>query len=59
MNVWKYGGRTYLAWSVMECGRTDDHEPHTWSGQGAIYGPYLCWGLPHQGPKHRKAGAAE
>lgn len=59
METYKYQGKTYKAWSEMQCftkynDKTTNHPPHVWNGQYTIYGPYMCWGKPFQGPKHRK-----
>lgn len=61
---WQYNGKTYYAWSEMCCSEVNgntrtgiepkDHPPHTWESEYTVFGPYLCWGRPYQGPKHRR-----
>lgn len=67
VDQWQYNGKTYLAWSEMDCNKVrgnpnagveqEEHPPHSWSSEFTINGPYLCWGYPYQGPKHRRPPA--
>jgi hypothetical protein len=46
MNKYKWGIKTFYAWSEMGCRNEERHEPHSWDGQHTVYGPYMCWGHP-------------
>lgn len=59
MNVYKWGIKTFHAWSEMPCADCGiplkpnpiDHKPHAWESEYTIYGPYMCWGHPaRRGP---------
>ena len=66
MNTYKWHNQTFRAWSKMACNRVngnanarvlaEDHQPHSWSGEFILYGPYFCEGRnpvePYK-PKHR------
>jgi hypothetical protein len=34
------------AWSTMECRSSEEHIPHSHNPQFAMYGPYMCAGIP-------------
>lgn len=48
MNVYKWGPKTFRAWSQMQCNDKEDHMPHSWTSEFTLYGPYMCWGKPER-----------
>lgn len=48
MNRYKWGVKTFHAWSEAQCTlhKGELHEPHAWDGPYTMYGPYMCWGNP-------------